>query len=77
MEYRRICPRSRSVAALSVVLLLVAGAIAGLHSPLVAQIPDEFQNLQFFPEDIEKDSLIGVMRGHEALSRHCGSRQCL
>ncbi len=72
MEYRRICPRSRSVVALSVVLLLVAGATAGLHSPLVAQIPDEFQNLQFFPEDIEKDSLIGVMRGFSfALGVRC------
>ena len=28
-----------------------------------AQIPDEFQNLRFLPEDISRDSLMTVMRG--------------
>jgi len=30
---------------------------------LVAQIPDTFRNLQFFAEDISRDSLLDVMRG--------------
>src|SRR5215467_11287618 len=28
-----------------------------------AQVPNEFTNLQFFPKDISRDQLIGVMRG--------------
>ena len=31
-------------------------------SPALAQIPDEFTNLQFFPEDISREELIGNMR---------------
>lgn len=41
------------------VLFLVALASAPTAA---AQIPDEFKNLQVFPEDIDKDDLIDVMR---------------
>lgn len=43
-----------------------------LPAPLAGQIPDEFRNLRFFPEDISRDSLIGVMRGFSfALGVRC------
>ena len=41
-------------------LALAAGAIGPW--PASAQIPDEFTNLQFFPEDISRDELLGNMR---------------
>lgn len=40
-------------------LLVMFGTFA---SPTVAQIPDEFTNLQFFSEDISRQELIGNMR---------------
>jgi hypothetical protein len=55
----------------------VAGAVAvlglgGVPSPVSAQIPQEFTNLQHFPQDIERDSLIQVMRGFSfALGVRC------
>jgi hypothetical protein len=39
--------------------LLVA---AGLPAPALSQIPDEFRNLQFYPEDIAKEDLVENMR---------------
>lgn len=43
-----------------------------LPVPVAAQIPDTFQNLKFFPADIPRDSLIGVMRGFSfALGVRC------
>lgn len=44
-------PRSLALAA----ALLIPGGAAG-------QVPDTFTNLQYFPEDIARDSLIGMMR---------------
>lgn len=40
---------------------LLGGPLLG-PQPLTAQIPDTFTNLQHFPEDITRDSLIGFMR---------------
>ena len=42
-------------------ILIFLAAIA-LAVPAAAQLPDEFKNLQFFPEDIEKDALVNQMR---------------
>ena len=42
-------------------LLVVLGA--GLPRFGSAQIPDEFNNLQVLPEEIEKPQLVGIMRG--------------
>lgn len=44
------------------VTLLGAALSCALASPTRAQIPDEFTNLQFFPEGIARDELIGHMR---------------
>jgi tetratricopeptide (TPR) repeat protein len=38
--------------------LLLCGAVR-----VSAQIPERFENLQVFPKDISRDSLIGIMRG--------------
>lgn len=49
-------------------LLTTAAVVAALSSVLLlprrgaAQVPDTFTNLQHFPEDISRDSLIAVMR---------------
>jgi len=45
--------------------LLVCLALIGLAAPSVApaQIPEKFTNLQFFPKDIPRDTLIANMRG--------------
>ena len=40
------------------IFLMMVGATV----PAAAQIPDEFTNLQFFPEDISRGELIGRMR---------------
>ena len=41
-------------------------------TPLRAQIPQKFENLQFFPKDIPRDSLIQIMRGFSfALGVRC------
>lgn len=50
-QRRTLGPRTLALAA---VLLMPAGA--------AAQVPDTFTNLQYFPEEIARDSLIGVMR---------------
>jgi len=50
--------------------LLVASFL--LCAAVHAQMPDQFTNLQFFPKDIPKDQLIGVMRGFSfSLSVRC------
>jgi len=50
-------------------------ALVGLVSftmPIRAQIPQEFRNLQYFPKDIPRDTLIQVMRGFSfALGVRC------
>ncbi len=49
-------------------------AIIGLASAgrLAAQIPEKFENLQFFPKDITRDSLVQAMRGFSfALNVRC------
>jgi tetratricopeptide (TPR) repeat protein len=45
--------------------LLVCLTAIGLAVPFVvqAQIPEKFTNLQFFPEDIPRDTLVAKMRG--------------
>lgn len=48
---RTLRPRTLAVTA---ALLMPAG--------VAAQVPDTFTNLQYFPEDIARDSLIGTMR---------------
>lgn len=47
-------------------LAFVAGAIV-VGSPTAAQIPEKFENLQFFAKDIPRDTLIGIMRGLQRL----------
>ena len=42
---------------------LVALAPVAFSQPLVAQIPEKFENLQVLPKDIPRDSLIQIMRG--------------
>jgi hypothetical protein len=41
-------------------IVLVAAAAT---QPLSAQIPDRFENLQVFPKDIPRDTLVAIMRG--------------
>jgi Arc/MetJ family transcription regulator len=54
---------------LSVVLCSIA---VGAPSRLSAQIPQKFENLQVFPHDIARDSLLQVMRGFSfALGVRC------
>jgi hypothetical protein len=43
-------------------LALVAGAIV-VGNPTAAQIPEKFENLQVFPKDIPRDTLVRIMRG--------------
>ena len=50
--------------------LLVASLV--LCALANAQVPNEFTNLQFFPKDISRDQLIGIMRGFSfSLSVRC------
>lgn len=50
----------------------VAALVLALPRPATAQIPDTFTNLQYFPEDISRDSLISVMRSFSfALGVRC------
>ena len=43
-----------------------------LAAPAAAQIPDKFTNLKFLPQDIKRDSLVGIMRGFSfALGVRC------
>ena len=54
---------------------LVVGVISAfvmMASRAAAQIPDKFENLQYFPKDIPRDTLINVMRGFSfALGVRC------
>ena len=36
---------------------------AGFSHAATAQIPEKFENLQYFPKDIPRDSLVNIMRG--------------
>lgn len=38
-------------------------ALALFAAPALSQIPDKFENLQYFPKDITRDSLVQFMRG--------------
>lgn len=50
----------------------VAFVLAALPVPAVAQIPDEFKNLQVLPKDISKQELVTTMRGFaDALGVRC------
>ncbi len=52
----------------------VATAVSGLAVPVASQmqIPEEFTNLHYYPQDISRDSLIQVMRGFSfALGVRC------
>jgi len=52
--------------------LLPMVALAAIASPAFGQIPDKFENLQFFPKDITRDSLVQIMRGFSfALGVRC------
>jgi tetratricopeptide (TPR) repeat protein len=52
-----------------VVLLML---VAGLARPASSQIPDKFENLQALPKDIQRDSLVQIMRGFSfALGVRC------
>ena len=45
---------------------------AAMSRPAAAQIPDKFENLQYFPKDIKRDSLVNIMRGFSfALGVRC------
>jgi hypothetical protein len=51
----------------AVVAFLVSGT-----TPSIAQVPERFENLQFFPRTITRDSLLTVMRGFSfALGVRC------
>jgi tetratricopeptide (TPR) repeat protein len=53
----------------SIFCAIVTLAVAG---PVAAQIPDKFENLQIFPKDITRDSLVQAMRGFSfALNVRC------
>ncbi len=55
-----------------VVFALVLTGVTGPAFGAAAQIPEAFRNLQYFPEDIPRDSLIGFMRGFSfALGVRC------
>lgn len=55
-------PQALAAMPLFVATLVVAMLSSGPAASLTAQVPDEFTNLQFFPEDISRDELIGHMR---------------
>src|SRR5688572_12815160 len=52
------------------IVCVLAGLV--MAQSLTAQIPDKFENLQIFPKDIPRDSLVQVMRGFSfALDVRC------
>src|SRR5579875_2431196 len=59
-------------------IALTAAAATGLGAPTAARAqgqgpgPQKFQNLQFFPKDIPRDTLLMIMRGFtDALGVRC------
>jgi tetratricopeptide (TPR) repeat protein len=51
---------------------IAVASLALLATPAAAQIPDEFTNLRFFPEDISQRELVGNMRSFSfALDVRC------
>lgn len=50
------------MAARTLIRLVVVAAVVAAQ-PLAAQIPQTFENLQVFPKDIPRDTLIQIMRG--------------
>ena len=62
----------RGVIRWGVVVLWVVTITAVVANRCSAQIPQELENLQFFPQDITRDSLVEVMRGFSfALGVRC------
>jgi tetratricopeptide (TPR) repeat protein len=54
------------------VVLFGAAFATAPASQTAAQIPEKFENLQYFPKDIARDSLINIMRGFSfALGVRC------
>jgi len=52
--------------------LLVVVVLTGASGPLAAQLPEKFENLQYFPKDIARDTLVNIMRGFSfALGVRC------
>jgi hypothetical protein len=51
---------------------LALAGFAGLARPVAAQIPEKFENLQYFPKEIPRDTLVNIMRGFSfALGVRC------
>ena len=51
---------------------VLVGAVASAPAALSAQLPAKFENLQYFPKDIARDTLVNVMRGFSfALGVRC------
>src|SRR5215471_15531172 len=52
--------------------IAIALLLASLAGPARSQFPDKFENLQALPKDIQRDSLIQIMRGFSfALGVRC------
>lgn len=50
----------------------IAALLVGVNTPSIAQVPERFENLQFFPRTISRDSLLSVMRSFSfALGVRC------
>lgn len=64
MSSTRLARPRRNAASgpIRVAVLCTIVVLAWPRADASAQIPDEFTNLQFLPEDISRDELIGVMR---------------
>lgn len=53
-------------------ILLSLVTLAGVSSAARAQLPAKFENLQYFPKDIARDTLVNIMRGFSfALGVRC------
>ena len=52
--------------------LVTALVLAAAPARAAGQIPEKFENLQYFPKDIPRDSLVQTMRGFSfALGVRC------
>jgi predicted Zn-dependent protease len=53
-------------------LLVLVVFLGWMPGTLTAQIPEKFENLQYFPKDITRDTLVNIMRGFSfALGVRC------
>src|SRR5690349_6867594 len=65
-------PRMPPVVRRSYGFAFALGALTAFTQPASAQIPEKFENLQYFPKDIPRDTLVNVMRGFSfALGVRC------